>query len=119
MARGAVRTSEREEEEEGEDEEEEFFDHYKKRDLIRDPKRHGRLAVAWDRHGSPVPRCTLTRYGMDNTLHLQRGGGEREGAQKQTRVESPDRINTESKHQGARKSQGLPEALYMIHDIYV
>ena len=29
------------------------------RDLIKDRKRHGRLAVAWDRHGSPVPRWTL------------------------------------------------------------
>jgi len=26
--------------------------------LIKDLKRHGRLAVAWDRHGSPVPRWT-------------------------------------------------------------
>jgi len=35
--------------------------------LIKDLKRHGRLAVAWDQHGSPVPRWTLTRYGLDNT----------------------------------------------------
>jgi len=42
----------------GEEEEEE-------RDLIKDLKRHGRLAVAWDPHGSPVPRWTLTRYGLD------------------------------------------------------
>jgi hypothetical protein len=27
------------------------------RDLFNDLKRYGRLAVAWDRHGSPVPRC--------------------------------------------------------------
>jgi len=30
------------------------------RDLINDLKRYGRLAVAWNRHGSPVPRWTLT-----------------------------------------------------------
>ena len=42
------------EEEEEEEEEEE-------RDLIEDLKRHVRLAVVWDRHGSPVPRWTLTR----------------------------------------------------------
>ena len=29
------------------------------RDLIKDLQRHGRLAVAWDRHGSPVPGWTL------------------------------------------------------------
>jgi len=29
------------------------------RDLIKDLKRHGRLAVAWDRHGSPVTRWTF------------------------------------------------------------
>ena len=38
--------------------------------LIKDLKRYGRLAVAWDRHGSPVPRWTLTRYGLDNTPNL-------------------------------------------------
>ena len=43
----------------GEEEEEE-------RDLINDLKRYGRLAVAWNRHGSPVPRRTLTRYGPDD-----------------------------------------------------
>jgi hypothetical protein len=37
-----------------EDEEEE-------RGLIKDLKRQGQLAVAWERHGSPVPRWTLTR----------------------------------------------------------
>ena len=40
------------------------------RDSIKDLKRHGRLAVAWDQHGSPVPRWTLTRYGLDNTPTL-------------------------------------------------
>ena len=30
------------------------------RDLINDLKRYGRLAVAWSRHGFPVPRWTLT-----------------------------------------------------------
>jgi alpha-tubulin suppressor-like RCC1 family protein len=30
------------------------------RDLINDLKRYGRLAVVWNRHGSPVPRWTLT-----------------------------------------------------------
>jgi len=36
------------------------------RDLINDLKRYGRLAVAWNRHGFPVPRWTLTRYGPEN-----------------------------------------------------
>jgi hypothetical protein len=45
---GTFITSEGEGEEEEEEEEE--------RDLINDLKRHGRLTVAWDRHGSPVPR---------------------------------------------------------------
>ena len=49
--------------EEEEEEEEE-------RDLINDLKRYGRLAVAWNRHGSPVPRWTLTRYGPDDTPTL-------------------------------------------------
>ena len=31
------------------------------RDLINDLKRYGRLAVAWNRHGSPVPRWTLLK----------------------------------------------------------
>ena len=31
------------------------------RGLINDLKRYGRLDVAWNRHGSPVPRWTLTR----------------------------------------------------------
>ena len=43
------------EEEEEEEEEEE-------RDLIKDLKRHGRLAVAWDRRGSPVPRWTFADH---------------------------------------------------------
>ena len=38
--------------------------------LIEDLKRHARLAVAGDRHGSPVPRWTLTRYGLDKTPTL-------------------------------------------------
>ena len=38
------------------------------RGLIKDLKRHGQLTVAWDRHGSPVLRWTLTRYGLDKTL---------------------------------------------------
>ena len=48
--------------------------------LIKDLKRHARLAVAWDRHGSPVPRWTLTRYGLDKTptrLALQSRGAAR------------------------------------------
>jgi len=40
------------------------------RDLIKDLKRYCRLAVAWNRHGSPVPRWTLTRYGPDDTPTL-------------------------------------------------
>ena len=40
------------------------------RDLINDLKRYGRLAVAWSRHGFPVPRWTLTRYGPDDTPTL-------------------------------------------------
>jgi hypothetical protein len=40
------------------------------RGLINDLKRHGRLAVAWDRHGSPVPKWTLTRYGPEDTPTL-------------------------------------------------
>jgi len=40
------------------------------RDLINDLKRYGRLAVAWNRHGSPVPRWTLTRYGPDDPYSL-------------------------------------------------
>jgi len=43
------------------------------RGLIKDVKRHGQLAVAWDRHGSPVPRCTLTRYGLADTAMKTRG----------------------------------------------
>jgi len=39
----------------------------RRRGLINDLKRYGRLAVAWDRHGSPVPRWTLTSYGPDDT----------------------------------------------------
>ena len=53
------------EEEEEEEEEEEFFNHYKndleeeeERSLIKDLKRCAQLAVAWDRHGSLVPRWT-------------------------------------------------------------
>ena len=30
------------------------------RGLVNDLKRYGRLAVAWNQHGSPVPRWTLT-----------------------------------------------------------
>jgi len=30
--------------------------------LIKVLERHGQLAVAWGRHGSPVPRWILTRY---------------------------------------------------------
>jgi len=55
----AVRICTKEEEEEEEE-----------RDLINDLKRYGRLAVAWNRHGSPVPRWTLTRYGPDDTPTL-------------------------------------------------
>ena len=55
---GRARTEEEEEEEEEE------------RGLIKDLKRHCQLAVAWDRHGSPVPRWTLTRYGLDKTPTL-------------------------------------------------
>jgi len=35
--------------------------------LIKGLKRHTRLAATWDRHGPPVPRWTLTRYGLDKT----------------------------------------------------
>ena len=45
------------------------------RDLINGLKRYGRLAVAWNRHGSPVPTWTLTRYGPDaiynNKVHTR------------------------------------------------
>jgi len=40
------------------------------RGLIKDLTRHGQLAVAWDRHGSPVPRWTLTHSGLDKTPAL-------------------------------------------------
>jgi hypothetical protein len=40
------------------------------RGLNKDLKRHGQLAVVWDRHGSQVPRRTLTRYGLDKTPTL-------------------------------------------------
>jgi hypothetical protein len=43
------------------------------RGLIKDLTRHGRLAVAWDRHGFPVPRWILTRYdGLDRGWALIR-----------------------------------------------
>jgi len=47
-----------------------------RRGLIKYLRSHVRLAVAWDRHGSPVPRWTITRYflivgyGLDNTPTL-------------------------------------------------
>ena len=34
------------------------------RGLINDLKRYGRLAVAWNRHGSPVPRRADAKYRM-------------------------------------------------------
>jgi hypothetical protein len=37
---------------------------------MKDLKRYALLAVAWDRHGSPVPRWTLTCYGLDKTFTL-------------------------------------------------
>jgi len=39
--------------------------------LIKNLMRHARLAVAWDRHGSQVPRWTVIRFGLDT-----RGRGE-------------------------------------------
>jgi hypothetical protein len=63
-------------EEEEEEEEEALFairntrTEEEERGLIKDLKRHGQLAVAWDRHGSPVPRWTLSRYDLDKTPTL-------------------------------------------------
>jgi len=72
----------RREEEEEEEEEEEFFNHYKndlkrhahtldeeERGLIKDLKRRCQLAVAWDRHGSPVPRWTCPAMAWTRPLH--------------------------------------------------
>jgi len=42
----------------------------RRRSLIKDLKRHARLAVAWDRHRAPVPRRTSTRHGLDKTPTL-------------------------------------------------
>ena len=87
-------------EEEEEEEEEE-------RDLINDLKRHGRLAVAWDRHGSPVPRWTLTR--LDNTPTLLALSLEEEEEEEEERLylqlETRERVQTnEAKSKRRRAS---------------